>query len=209
MKNFLLILLLLCSSFISTATNNYTSLLDSSEFHMVCPSDTFVECPYPRTFSVQSIEEFNNLGGEVYSSPYEITTFSVDETIDYGYNGGYVVNTYTAKNSINETLTCQQVIHLSDWSYPEILCPPNDTVNNVDDAPLPFEELYEFIIGGGNTSIACLDNYDFQLQDEFLDTTTFPFVLNRYYEYYNCVNSFCLSEVCTHRIVEVLHLTGR
>uniref|UniRef100_UPI003216631F T9SS type A sorting domain-containing protein n=1 Tax=uncultured Draconibacterium sp. TaxID=1573823 RepID=UPI003216631F len=202
MKKNLIFIFLIFSGYIVSATDGTNNLSDSTDFYIVCPSNTSVECPYPRAFSVQSIEEFENLGGVVYSNPYEITSFWGDEVIDSPtLDSLFAYITYTVKNSNNETKTCQQVIHLSDWSYPEMSCPPNDTVNKVEDAPPPFQTLEEFMVGGGYTSITCENNSFINFTSEYLDSTTHPFSLIRYYEFFDCINNLCVGDYCTHTIV--------
>lgn len=98
------------------------------------------------------------------------------------YPVGTTFITWTATDTAGNTATCQMSVFVFDNSPPEITCPDEEQYGCLDDVPLPYADLDEFLAAGGDVSEETqLDSMSFNLLEENSDGMSCPETITRIY----------------------------
>jgi hypothetical protein len=133
---------------------------------IICPDDTTVECD-------ASIDP-QDLG-------FAIGTDNCDQDVDITYSDNEIVidectteiqRTWTATDDCGFTVTCVQIITVTDTQAPQITCP--------DDTVLECDEVTDPSMTGMPTAIDnCDANVSITFEDEIIQTSACEYVINR------------------------------
>jgi large repetitive protein len=130
-----------------------------------------------------------------------VTLSGANVVVAPGTAAGSYTLTYQICEVLNPTNCDQAVVTVvvTDDEVPEIICPPNVTVNCINEIPLPFLTIAEFIAAGGSASdFNGINDNSFQMVSQSSDNNSCPETITRVYSVSDFSNNI---GYCSHLII--------
>lgn len=155
--------------------NQTVTVSDNKPPTIICPAPISVNADTGLPYATGV-----NLGTPITSDNCGVAAVLNDSPVQFPVGSTTVTWTVTDVNGLSAT--CTQIVFVTDSQSPLMNCPPPVTVNCINEVPVPYASLAEYIAAGGTvTDNDGIDAASFALSSQTSNGNTCPEVITRVY----------------------------